>query len=364
MCKTRVLFVGGFRNPAKGGVPGGQAYACRTLIDSPLSAQINWYLIDSSQESLPPPPLARRAWLAFRRMGRFCFRLLVFRPDTVLIFTSSGLSFCEKGVMTLLARALGRRVVLCPRSGHIMTDYEQNRFFRWLIPFVLRRTSLVVCQGHEWRKYYQRIAGLDAARLPVIHNWIRAAEYASINPLQPRVDVVVLFLGWVERNKGVYEMVEAVARFRAVLARAHFVICGAGSQLEPLRHRVAEAGLQDHFEFRGWVRGEAKMRALSECDFLVLPSHREGFPNVLLEAMAAGRPVLASAVGAVPELVVPEITGLLCRPGDSQDLGEKLVRLCGDAELRMRLGAAGRRRVMEHHDVEHIWRLWWPILTR
>jgi len=76
---------------------------------------------------------------------------------------------------------------------------------------------------------------------------------------------------------------------------------------------MRSVGLSQQFEMRGWVRGEAKLRALAEADLLVLPSRREGFPNVLLEAMAAGRPVLASAVGAVPELVLHNDTGLLMR---------------------------------------------------
>jgi glycosyltransferase involved in cell wall biosynthesis len=244
-----------------------------------------------------------------------------------------------------------------------MADFEKSPILRRVIPFVLRCASCVVCQGQHWRDYFQRIAGLSSERLPVIRNWIRARDYAAIPSLTPRTEPVVLFLGWVEKNKGVYELVEAVSRFRGELGHARFLICGSGSEVEPLRKAVALAGMADSFEFRGWVCGAEKMKALEQCDLLVLPSHREGFPNVLLEAMAAGRAVLATAVGAIPELVIPEETGLLCRPGDPHDLGSKLVQLCRDAELRLRLAHSGKRHVLEFHDIDKLWQVWRTVLT-
>lgn len=361
--KPKVLFVGGFRKPVEGGVIGGQTLACQFLVESPLSANVEWSLLDSTQESLPPPPVVRRAWLAMIRLGRFLRRLMTFRPDAVLLFCGNGLSFCEKGAMAAIARLFKRRVVLCPRSGLLLSEYEQSRFMRWFIPRVLRCASSVVCQGREWQTFFERASGLPAARLPVIWNSLRARDYTGTPNLHERSRVVVLFLGWVERNKGLHELVEAVSLFRDDLSGVRFVICGEGSEMAALRHRILDAGIEAMFEFRGWVRGEAKMRALDECDLLVLPSHREGFPNVLLEAMASGRPVLASAVGAVPDLVIPERTGLLCESCNARDLGEKLVRLCHDAELRARLAVAGQQRVLEHHDIDRIWTRWWAVLT-
>jgi len=97
--KLKVLFVGGFRDTAADGVPGGQNYACRTLLNSPLSERVQWVLLDTSQESLPLPPLSRRALLA--APSTVAVRVVVTRgrPRIVILFSSAGLSFLEKGLM-------------------------------------------------------------------------------------------------------------------------------------------------------------------------------------------------------------------------------------------------------------------------
>ena len=113
--------------------------------------------------------------------------------------------------------------------------------------------------------------------------------------------------------------------------------------------------LDNLFEFRGWVSGSAKVKALNECSIIVLASHREGFPNVLLEGMASGLAVVATRVGAVPNLIRHEETGLLVEPGDVRALGASLVRLVADRKLREKCGVAGQDFVYQHHNLEQLW---------
>lgn len=362
MEKARVLFVAGFRRPEDGAVPGGQAHFSRTLIASPLTEFTQWCLLDSTQESLPPPGVLRRTYLSFKRMARYSWQLVSFRPETVLLFSGNGLSFCEKGCMAVMASLLRKRVVFCPRSGLVVDDCRRNSIMRWAVRFVLRRCTYVVCQGGEWQDFFRRASGLALKRLPVIWNSVNAAEYAAVPELQARTPVTVLFLGWIERNKGVFDLVEAIAEIRHRFGPARVVMCGDGSDRVALEERVQRADLGSIIEFRGWVRGADKMHAISQCDLLVLPSYREGFPNVLLEAMAAGRPVLATSVGAVPELVQHRQTGMLCAPGDRKSLAESLLELCRDFELRRRLAVAGKRRITEQHDIARTWQQWWSVL--
>lgn len=138
----------------------------------------------------------------------------------------------------------------------------------------------------------------------------------------------VLYAGRLSREKGVLELVEAVRGMNLVVA-------GDG----PLRAQVRGA--------RGFVPHDELQRLYSRAAVVVCPSRREGFGVACLEAMAHGRPVVATRVGGLRDLVVDGETGLVVPPRDPQALRAALERLLADAELRRRLGTAGRERARE-----------------
>lgn len=358
--KPTVIFVGSFKGAIGDGGVGGQMYACRSLIESPISDHVHWRLIDSTMESVPPPSLARRGWRAARRVVRLTWELIARPRAHVLIFAGDGPSFAEKGLMVLLARALRRRVVLCPRSGMLVDDLQRSRAYRWFIPLVLRRASVVVCQSTEWKDLFTGLVGACPGKFVVIPNWINAEEYGpsrEARELRPKQATTALFLGWVERFKGIFELMEAMALRREELTGVRVVVCGSGSELEAVRRMVDERGLTDVVEFRGWVTGEAKRTALEEADLLVLPSYREGMPNAALEAMASALPVVGTRVGGVPALIDDGINGFLVEPGNAADLAAKLVLACRDPARLAAMGRAARLRVLERHDVRKQWRV-------
>ena len=329
-------------------------YACRTLLHSPLSAHVSWITLDSTMESLPPPSFGRRLLLAAKRV--VVFFMLMFRRnlDGVLIFTADGLSFVEKGLMVLLARLCHKRVLLSPRSGFALDDLQKSQFMRQYIPFVLRRCERIICQSDYWKQVYQAFSGLPESRFVVMKSWIDTAPYASLAAPTGVHPVVVLFMGWIVRNKGIFDLVEAVHCFRDDLYGTRFVICGGGPELETLQQCIADLQLSSWFDFRGWVSGAEKLSLLQQAAIFVLPSYREGVPNALLEAMAAGRAVVATRVGGIPDLIVDEGMGRLVEAGDTHGLGKTLVELCHNPALCCTLGAKARQHILAHHDINQI----------
>jgi len=359
--KSRVLFVGAFREGGK--VKGGQQTACQSLVRSPLNEHVEWTLLDTTMESLPPPPFQRRLWLAVLRLIRFARLLLGRRFDRVVIFTSSGASFVEKGLMGLASEFRGIPTILCPRSGHLLDDLRKGGITRWFIQTVLGRMSYVLCQGQSWRDLFQQLAGLPSARLPIIPNWIEVGDLASLPSPRFSGRFTVLMMGWLETNKGIFDLVAAAKDRRKDLTHVRFLICGRGSQAAALQEAINAAGLADQFELRGWVDGAAKQQAIAESDILALLSYREGFPNAILEAMAAGRAVLATKVGAIPEVIRHGATGALCEAGNVQEIGCRLVEMTNRSEETARMAGAARRHVFEHHDLAQTWRRWLPLLA-
>jgi glycosyltransferase involved in cell wall biosynthesis len=163
-----------------------------------------------------------------------------------------------------------------------------------------------------------------------------------------RRDVLVGMVGRLEPDKGHDILIEAASRLKR--RGVHFALAGQGS-LEPLlKEQVRSLGLEDQFTLLGF-RSDIQ-EVLKLFDIVTLPSLHEGLPNAILEAMAVGKPVVATDVGGIGEAVVHQETGLLIRPGSVESLEKGLSALIDDASLRKAMGEAGRLRMEEVFSLE------------
>src|SRR5437588_377387 len=207
-------------------------------------------------------------------------------------------------------------------------DLELARRHPRLVRFVVRRAQVVICVSEALAEAARRCGGRDVRTIP---NGVElpASTGVEAEPAE------VLFVGRLSPEKGIGELVAATKGMSLVVA-------GDG----PLRHLLPGAlGFVPHEEL-----GDLYDRAA----VVVCPSYREGLPLCVLEAMAHGRPVVASAVGGIPELVEDGVTGYLVEPGDVGGLRAAIERLLADPALRRRLGRAGRARVAERCSWEHV----------
>jgi glycosyltransferase involved in cell wall biosynthesis len=192
-------------------------------------------------------------------------------------------------------------------------------------------------------------------RIRVVYNGVGAAT-VDAKGLREELSIpadapLVAEVGRLCDVKGQHELIAAVAR----LPGARVVLVGAdleqgGAYERTLRDRADELGVADRVVFAGY-RDDAA-RVVAAADVFALPSWTEGLPLVVLEAMALGRPVVATTVGGTPELVSDGETGLLVPPRDIEALTAALKRVLDDGALRRRLGEAGRRRVRERFSSE------------
>lgn len=159
----------------------------------------------------------------------------------------------------------------------------------------------------------------------------------------PLDSVVLIFVGNVLREKGVEELMQAFRTLASDLKRLHLLVVGDGPLLESLesaskKHRLSArvhfVGRRPHVEIPEW---------LSASDILVLPSWREGLPNVVVEAMGCSRPVVATRVGGIPEAVESGRSGFLIQKGDVRALTQAIAELASDQAKREEMGRAGRR---------------------
>jgi glycosyltransferase involved in cell wall biosynthesis len=218
-----------------------------------------------------------------------------------------------------------------------------------------RLAHLAVANAEAVGAHAVRSQGLPAAKVRVVRNGLdiqafdQAAHHQALG-LPPDPFVVTVANPNRFKASGLLVLVEAAAAVREQMPDVRFVLVGDG----PERNRIAEAarglGLVDRFLCVG-SRGDVPA-ILARSVILALPSLAEGFPNVILEGMAAGKPVVATRTGGVPEAVVGGETGLLVPPGDPRALASAILAILRDPVRAKAMGSAGRDRVVREFGMD------------
>jgi glycosyltransferase involved in cell wall biosynthesis len=164
-------------------------------------------------------------------------------------------------------------------------------------------------------------------------------------------EVLAAYVGRLVPIKRVDLVLRAVAEARRQAAQLRLVVAGDGERRQELERLADQLGLRDVVTFLGYVSDSSRVAAAA--DIAILASDNEGTPVALIEAAAAGRPAVATAVGGVPEVVVPG-AGLLVPRGDHGALADALVRFARDPSLRTRMGACARENVLRQFSIERL----------
>ncbi|ESP86903.1 glycosyltransferase family 4 protein [Candidatus Halobonum tyrrellensis] len=211
-----------------------------------------------------------------------------------------------------------------------------------------RVTTVAYSVADELADYY----GVDDAL--VLGNAVNLAEFDSL-PTVDTDDPFVLYVGRLDNRKGVPDFLEAAER----VSRTHdvgFKLVGQGPLEEKLRRKADDLGIADRTEFLGYTERDRLLQLFGEATVFVLPSHYEGLPTTLLEAMASGTPVVATAVSGVPDVVDDGENGLLVPPREPTRIADSVSRLLDDPELSERLSRAGRETIEREYTWESIGR--------
>jgi glycosyltransferase involved in cell wall biosynthesis len=168
----------------------------------------------------------------------------------------------------------------------------------------------------------------------------------------PGRELILGTAGRLVKLKGIEFLLEAAALLRPEFPSLQVEIAGSGPELEDLKAEVVRLGLGDHVRFLGWI--DDLTSTLRGWDVFVMPSLEEGFPTAALNAMASGIPVVAAAVGGVPELIEDGVSGLLVRPRDVTSLAAALRLLLRQQDVRSRMGEVGFERVRDHFSARQM----------
>jgi glycosyltransferase involved in cell wall biosynthesis len=217
-----------------------------------------------------------------------------------------------------------------------------------------RNAEIVFAPSEYTREKIVSLYGVDVGKVNVLHNGIFFDEWAGMvqnSEVESRRPLTVLCVARLYRRKGIDKLISAWPEVVSKNPKALLRIVGEGLESENLKQIAGKTACPESVIFEGDVRNREEMaRFYANSDLFCLPSLHETFGLVYLEAMAAGKPVIALNTTAVPEVVRDGIDGILIEPDDTDALAGAIVRLLGDAETRKRMGSEGRARVRENFD--------------
>jgi glycosyltransferase involved in cell wall biosynthesis len=293
----------------------------------------------------------RKLWFAARGFAHFVSLVARRRVALLHVHGASNASFWRKLPFVVVARVTSTPYVFHLHGGGFI-DFHGARgaLGRGAIRSVLDHAACVIVLSERWKN---SIAALtDNDRIVVIGNPIDDPALCELTAERVRSGTTLLFMGALLDRKGIGDLVRAMPTLRQALPATRLTVAGDGD-IDRVRNMARAAGVEDAIEVVGWISGIKKLDVFERACMLVLPSYTENLPVVVLEAMAAALPVVATRVGGVPDLVQHGVTGLLFDPGDHDALRENLLQLLRDSDARVRMGQAGRRRALEEFSMEH-----------
>ena len=259
---------------------------------------------------------------------------------------------------------------LCARRTKILIHFRgwedrianklfRKSFLKGIIVNLLKRANLIIVQATKFKKILDDL-NVHSCEIVIMPTTVCMEEYERFKTLKSdQNEIYILFMARLLRVKGVYDLVDSMRS----IAQSNpnktikFIFAGDGNEKRKLEDYVFSQGLKDLVIFPGYLRGREKINLLLNAQIFILPSYdAEGCPNCVIEAMGAGLPVIATRVGAVEEIIVDGLNGLLIESHSTEQIIDAVNRLVNDDVLRQKMGEMNKRKARERFDAPIIFR--------
>ena len=264
------------------------------------------------------------------------FAVQVSNKDVRLIHLNPSLSnraLLRDGVLLILAKCFGKKIIVFWRGWQIPTERTIVRLFSPLFRFVFNRADLTLVLASEVRK---KLLGIGITHPILITTTLFNQD------LIPKVKASgnhgktqrLLFMARLVKEKGIYETIEAFKILKKEFRNISLDVAGDGPELTNLKKKYAQI---DALQFHGHVYDKDKYQLMVKSNFFVLPSYREGMPNSILEAMACGLPIVTRPVGSLKDFFVHGKHGYLLNNNNPKDLAQLISNLIKDVSLSKKI---------------------------
>ena len=297
----------------------------RAVIENHIQAGVyegyKHYFIASHDEA----GVAKRLTMAFSSL-LYLMALIIWRKVSMChLHGSMKGSIYRKAMFVCACRLLGCKIIFHLHGSEFAKTYDNaGQFYQHLVRYVLNRSNSVFVLSSYWKTYVESISNNPDIRVinnfpsPVFEDIYQKRNFVKSETTE------LLFLGYIGQRKGIYDLVEAVALLKAQGIKGLRISVGGNGEVDNLQSVIADRGLDEYFNVIGWVSGERKYELLKKSHILLLPSHNEGLPIAILEALSSGLAVLSTRVGGIPDAIREERYGLLVNPGQPTELANAI----------------------------------------
>jgi glycosyltransferase involved in cell wall biosynthesis len=280
-----------------------------------------------------------------RQIVLFALKILVDRPCICHIHLSSHGSFYRKVPYIYLCDWLHIDTIIHVHPTHFLD------FLSSLSPVKRKFAVHVLKKADRFIVLTESVSSALGELLPgipinVIPNPIFLEQY-QYDPNTKREDCNLIFLSSILKTKGVYELLEAAIKVKQQLPEFQLSFYG-NRDTDKLRQKVVERGVQDYVRVFDWVETEEKIRLLKKATALILPTYTEGIPNILLECLALGTPVLTTPVGGIPTIIENDVNGMFFPPREISPMVIRIVELLTSTAKQEALREAGLHSVQRY----------------
>ncbi|MCL6583650.1 MAG: glycosyltransferase family 4 protein [bacterium] len=305
--------------------------------------------------------------------GRLISSLIRYRPELVYYpITPTQIGWVGRDIWCLLiSRLFGSKTVIHLRGGHLNLNFQTfHPLVKHLVKYACSSVSMALVQAECLRDQFSGLVPNE--RVKVLYNAIDTAEYINNTPYIYDHHKI-LFMGHLTQAKGYCDAVRAIPIVAKHTPNIQFYFAGTlrrgergvffnqtnGQPLtyeDPVKvHQEISSGcFARNYRYLGIVTGQEKIKLLKESNIFILPSYSEGFSRAVLEAMAMGKPIICTPVGALREILKDGENGFLIPPGDFRQLARRIIQLLEDPELRNRMAQKNIDHVRRRFTAEKI----------
>lgn len=269
--------------------------------------------------------------------------------DIYHIHVASRGSTFRKMLYAALIKKQNKKLILHIHGGQYLEFYDglSKRNKKKVLSF-LKSANIVIALSEQWKANFESFFKLN--NCIILENGIDLEKYYKARKEPIALNKQFLFLGRVSVDKGIYELIKAVS----IVKKEYLDICvyvgGEGDILGAEKY-ITECGAEKNIKLIGWLDEEKKIDVLSKVNTLILPSHYEALPMSILEAMACGKAIISTKVGAIPE-IVQEDNGILINVGEVDELVNAIKKCCEDLSWMKRVYNANQKKIYDLYNMK------------